>query len=327
MNLKLTKEQKHYLCRLAALQFPGSVANYSTKHPIHFLQEIAEGYIPMSMSEFDEDDLALVEYGDDGFQSFDSIEGLVADHLCLDYQVPGEVEDYNRDAEENGEPQFITLKQALDTGCIPGVDDIITNVEDYLSAYSIPTENVSLYKYPDAWEVKAISFTHKGAEDMREELSNHIFRPTRFYAATTCDGDFPALMDVLFQCGKECLDAESIGMKWTVNARMTPEELKEHFRQHPNEEVCVADYTFNLPVGRELDGVRYYEATIRVLVTGSMRQCGNTEYPYGKRLVMMDCAAGHKECAYPFECDALCAALDKSENVKALFDYAHYINT
>lgn len=327
MNLNLTQQQKHYLCRLAALQFPGSVANYSTRHPIHFLQEIAAGYVPMPMSEFDEDELALVEYGDDGFLSFDSLEGLVADHLCLNHQVPSDIEAYNRDAEEHGEPLFVTFKQAMETGSIPGVDDIIADVEDYLSAYQIPADKVAFFKYPESWEIKAISFTHKGAEEMRQELDNHIFRPTRYYAATTCDGDFPALMDVLFQCANEYLNAESNGITWTVNDRKTPDEVKEHFRNHPDEEMCVADYTFILPASHVLDDVAYNKATVRVLASGSMRQCGNTEYPYGKRLVMMDCAAGHKECAYPFECDALCEALEKDDNIKALFNYIHYINT
>lgn len=114
---------------------------------------------------------------------------------------------------------------------------------------------------------------------------------------------------------------------WTVNDRKTPDEVKEHFRNHPDEEMCVADYTFILPASRVLNDVAYNKATVRVLASGSMRQCGNTEYPYGKRLVMMDCAAGHKECAYPFECDALCEALEKDDNIKTLFNYIHYINT
>lgn len=62
MNLNLTKEQRFYLCRMAALQFPGSVYNYSTKHPIHFLEERANVLLPLDMQDYTPEEMVLIEY-------------------------------------------------------------------------------------------------------------------------------------------------------------------------------------------------------------------------------------------------------------------------
>lgn len=330
MNLNLTKEQKFYLCRLAALQFPGSVANYSTRRPIHLLLQRSGEYIPMTRYEFedDEEELALLEYGDDNCSSYSSVEDLVAEQLGIENSAE-EIEKYNQAAQEDREVQFVTYAAAMETNHIPGHDDDIYDLEDYLAVYGINIDAVRMYRLPDAWEVNALAFTHKGIEEAREEIANHLFRPTRYYAATTCDGDYPVLMDVLHMYAKACLNEETIGLRWIIKTCLTPEEVVDRFKRNPNKEFLVADYIFTLPAVRRYNGTDIQKMELQVRAAGEMRQFGRTQepiYPVSKVQVTLTCEAGSFSCPYPFECDGTCESLQKDENVIRMFNFAYYYN-
>lgn len=326
MNLNLTKKQKFYLCRMAALQFPGSVYNYSTKHPIHFLEQRADVLLPLDITDYTPEEMVLIEYDDGNFLSRHSVDELVAEYLGIDSDDQKEVDEYNKEAEKNGEILFIPSEKALDDNIIPGYDACIFEIEDYLKAYGLRPECVRMYSLPYAWEVEALSFTHKGAEEMQKELANHLFRPIRYYAATTCDGDFPALMGVLQMCANACLEEASAGVNWTTKTSLTPEEVVSRFENTPNEEFLAADYMVTLSAGTKLNGKEISTAELQVKTAGEMHRFGDTVIPIAKSQVILTCDAGTFTCPYPFECDKTLEALQEKDNVMRLFNFAYYCN-
>lgn len=322
MNISLNDKESFYLRRYAALQFPGSVDNYSTRNPIHFLEEKAGEYIPVPMDEFGDDEIALIEYGYDN--SYNSVEELVADALCLDCHNDEEIEAYNKEAAENAEIQFVTFEKAQEDGRIPGAESTIYDVEDYLKAYGIDTDEVSFYRLPDSFEVKAISFTHKGAEEMEQDIANHISRPTRFYAFTTCDGDFPVMMNFMYRVGKAALDEETEGYKSDVLFQMSEDEIKDKLQQSPNESFDAAKFNIEFPFARTIGETQVKHVCLTVSIKGMMREIYGNSFPISTIHVSLDTPDFHKECQYPFECDRYLEALKRDENIIAMFNYIIY---
>lgn len=328
MYSNFTNIEKDYLKRFAALQFSSSKDNYSTRHPIHFLQEQTDQMEKVSHSDFDEyqDEIATVEYVDCGdYETYSSVEELVCQRL--DGFTPDDeesVEKYNAMAKENGEPEFIPYEEASNAGEIPGTEEYIGNVDDYLEAYGLEPCNVTFYKNVDAWDVKAVSFTHKGVLEVKEKISNHIFRPTRTYAYTTTDGDFPVLMGVMMKLAKELLDEECVGLRWTQPKVMSPTQVKEQYKETPNEEFCAATYNMQLPPQMTDDGKKH-NVTLSVYASGEMRKWGENEYPFAKLRVVLKDGNTEKHSEWPFECDAECRALLDDNKVISLLNYMRYI--
>ena len=325
MHSSFTDIENTYLKRLAALQFPGSKDNYSTRHPIHFLQEQTDEYVKVEMSEFrDSDEIVLVEYQNCGdYESYKTIEELVAYHLDINLDDPEEVKKFNAEAAENDEIQFITFAEACDSNNIPGYEDLIFDVADYLTAYGLDADNVTFYKYGDGWDVKAVSFTHQGAVNMREKLDNHIFRPTRYYAFTTVDGDFPVLMGVLLKLGQELLAEENNNLDITVRKCLTPEQVMEQYEATPNEEFCAASFDIKFPHNQSV-GAERDNGVLTVVASGQIRDWGDRKYPVANLKVSLEKNGERKECPWPFECDGNCSSLVDRHNIVNLLNYIRY---
>lgn len=319
--MKFSESEKNYLKRFAALQFPGSKDNYSTRHPIHFLQEQTDERVEVEMSEFEDyiDDIVSIEYRNCGdYDTYESVEGLVANHLEIDPDDQDSIAQFNERAKEEDEPQFVPFAEAIKANEIPGCDEYIYDVSDYLSAYGLDPDDVTFYKYGDGWDIKAVSFTHQGAVDMRESLDNHIFRPTRCYAFTTVDGDFPVLMGVLLKLGQELLAEENSGLKVNILSRMTPEQVMEQYEATPNKEFCAASFEISRK-GTEQDAGK-----LTVVASGEIRNWGDRKYPVATLKVFLDTNGQHKECQWPFECDGNCTSLTDKDKVFDLLNYARY---
>ena len=327
LNIQLTEREKKYLKRMAALQFSSSKENYSTRHPIHFLQEQADEYIEVSVSSYEEyaDEIVRVEYGDyEYYDSFDTVEALVANHLGFDLDDPDAVAHYNSEAESDSEVQFVPYKDAEEAEEIPGYDEPIYSLEDYLAAYGIEPECVKLYRYGEGWDVKAVSFTHKGVVEMKTVMSNHIFRPTRTYAYTTTDGDFPVLMGVLMKMAQTLLDEECAGLRWEEIKVMSPAQVKERYAKTPNKEFCAAAYTMYLPAQMTSDG-EPHTVTLSVYAKGEICKWENHEHPLANLKVVLKEGNAEKHSEWPFECDGECRALLDDNKVIALLNYMRYI--
>lgn len=325
MRMEFSEIEKSYLKRLAALQFPGSKDNYSTRHPIHFLQEQTDEYVKVEMSEYeDSDEIVLVEYQSCGdYESYKTVEELVAYHLDINLDDPEEVKKFNAEAAENDEIQFVTFAEACDSNDIPGCEDLIFDVADYLTAYGLDPDDVTFYKYGDGWDVKAVSFTHQGAVDMREKLDNHIFRPTRYYAFTTVDGDFPVLMGVLLKFGQELLAEENDGLDITVRKCLTPEQVMEQYEATPNEEFCAASFDIKFPHSQSV-GAERDNGVLTVAASGEIRNWDDRKYPVANLKVSLEKNGERKECPWPFECDRNCSSLVDRHNIVNLLNYIRY---
>ena len=326
MRLDFSESEKNYLKRLAALQFPGSKNNYSTRHPIHFLQEQTDERVEVEMSEFEYyiDDIVSIEYRNCGdYDTYESVEDLVANHLEIDPDDQDSIAQFNERAKEEDEPQFVPFAEAIKANEIPGCDEYIYDVSDYLSAYGLDPDDVTFYKYGDGWDVKAVSFTHQGAVDMREKLDNHIFRPTRYYAFTTVDGDFPVLMGVLLKLGQELLAEENNNLDITVRKCLTPEQVMEQYEATPNEEFCAASFDIKFPHNQSAGAERDNEV-LTVVASGQIRDWGDRKYPVANLKVSLEKNGERKECPWPFECDGNCSSLADRHNIVNLLNYIRY---
>lgn len=324
MNINLSETESFYMRRFAALQFPGSISNYSTRHPIHFLQEKSGEQIEVPASEFNEHDIvAIVNEADNG-NSFDTLEELVADFLEIDAYNQDEIDAYNKVANREDKPQFVTYKQAMKTNFIPGCYDEVFDAEDYLAAYSIPVEYVKFYRAPDAWDVKAVSFTHKGAKEMAKDMANHIFRQTRFYAFTTCDGDFPVMMNFMYRVGKEALNEETKGYKTTVKFLMSEDEIRDKMQRNPNHLFDAAKIVIDFPAPRTIEDAEVKQVCLTVTIKGEIREFHGSHFPVNSVRVKLDAQYLHKECQYPFECDRYLEALKEEDNIITMFNYIAY---
>lgn len=324
MNIEFSENEKKYLKRMAALQFPGSRENFSTRHPIHFLQEQTDEYIEVPVDEYDcyKDEIVRVELSTYDFFTYDSVDELVADQLDIDLNDENDVAQYNKYAT----PQFVSYACAEEKGSIPGYDGVVNTVSDYLEAYDISESRVRFFRYAEGWDVKAISFTHKGTNEMREELDNHIFRPTRTYAFTTVDGDFPVLMGFLLKCGKKLLDEETEGITLKKEIVLSQEEILQRYRKRPNVEFRIALYEFILPAHMSEDNEEH-RARIQVMATGEIKEFvwSQTGVPIAKLRVIYDVNGLCKECEYPFECDNSGKALfEDDRNKLMLLNFARY---
>ena len=326
MSINFTENEKKYLKRMAALQFNGSKENYSTRHPIHFLQEQSDEYNEVAFNDYDDfrDEIVKIDYcACDDFESYETVEELVANHLGLDCADREAITDFNTKAKENKEPLFVSYDEAAEKG-ISGVENAICDLHDYLLAYGLEPQCVSLYKYANAWEVKAVSFTHKGAVELREKLDNHIFRPTRYYAFSTVDGDFPTMMGLLLKCGQHLLNEENVGVRWIERTHLTPEQVMKEYEQAPDKEFCLASFEMKLPP-QQFENGKTQKAVLSVQAAGKISTWGSRKYPIAKLKAVLVVGEQRKECAYPFECDSIGTSLMDDQQIVALLNYIRYV--
>lgn len=297
MNFNFSEKEAFYLKRMAALQFSGSKDNYSTRTPIHFLEEIADEHKLISLSHYDAyiDEISRIEFFDGyDYYDFDTIEELVCYALGID----------------EDDTVFKTYNDAYND------EDLdVYSLEDYLDLYDISHSDVNLYIPTDAWEVRGVAFTHKGAVEIKEKIENHIFRDTRFFAHHTSNGEFPVIMEMLMRIGQELLDEEMSGLTWKTIKQLSPEEVLENYRKIPNERFVVAEYLFTLPDKSKV--------TMTITTAGEFRKITGTKSEYF--VASPKVKFGEEEIAWPFECDGGCKNLQNNDGIKALLNYARYI--
>lgn len=325
MNFMLTEKESFYLRRYAALQFPGSIENYSTRHPIHFLEEKSDDKIPVSASDFNTGEIVCVENETYPGGTYASVEELIGDTIGLDIQDSNAILEYNENAKANDKPQFVTFEKAMMNCTIPGVHQPVYDMEDYLSAYGLEPDYITFYRAPDAWDVKGISFTHKGAKEVKDEISNHLFRETRFYAFTTTENDFPVMMNLLYKLGLAELAKETSGYNVKTLFHLSKDEITEKLAKEPHQNFAAAKFEIVFPEQRSVQGTKTNRVTITVSMSGMIKHLYKTDVPLCKINVATDTPEGiHMECPYPFECDRFLEAIQKKDDILTLFNYAMY---
>lgn len=308
---KYTPEEQFYLKRMAALQFPNSIDNYSTRHPIHFIEELSDNTCQKDINDYPYEDNIAYIVSNNGI-TYNSIEELVADHLDISLNDL-EIENYNCAARQSNEPEFITLEESLKNFEIPGSDECIFTARDYLQAYGID-EDVDVYCYTGDFIVEGVSFTHKGVLEVKDKIQNHLFRNTRTYAFTTTDGDFPVLMKMLYKMGEMMLREETANDIIDVNS-IPYSEITEHYKAHPNEQLLIATVTVRSNKG---------DATINVYTSGEIITHDDLSYPVRKTRMIFSCGNETKELPYPFDADTEYEHLTSKDSVWRLVQYARY---
>lgn len=331
--MKLNEQESFYARRYAALQLP-TLANSKPNFEAYLIQEQVGGYIPVSSDDFDSEKefISLVEYGDEGFDTYKSVEGLVAGVLGFDYKDEKSINAYNQQAAEDGVPLFVTYEKAMENN-VPGCARSVCYVNDYLEAYGINPDMVCFYRRPDVYNTNAISFTKSGGEGIVEASREHSAAPSRVIPISSLQGDFPVLMNLLYKIGKEELDKETEGYLVEEEFCQTEAEIIERMMQYPQHPLNVAKYNIKFSAPRTIEGLTVDCAKMRFDIRGRVHEMFGSLYPTTDITVKLDFQAGdyefHKACSYPFKFDATLQALrgegGQHLNLLDMFNYVMYV--
>lgn len=326
-----TDSQIHYLKQLAALQFPGSIDNYSTITPIHVLQQQLRSDEDMSLSDAANSGYTLGEgtrfYDNEG-NGYDSISKLVMDAIgiCSDE----EVQEYNI---ENPERPFVRFEELNNLDNTPVFLRYIDNEEDYVNAYAedikTDADEIRVCLMSHHYEALGYAFTHRALFDVKKSLSNHIYNPCRTYA--DCGegfgreaGDFYPLMNFMYSAGEQLLADDAKDVEILEKGRMTDDEVETFYREHPHEETLAVD----LDIFER--GTNNFIKNIRVYTGGFIQKSGfgnSKEYPVCEkhRVVVTDKSAKTRQYPYPFSCDGGIKALNKTTDKNAKLSAAQQL--
>ena len=320
MKIRCDERQEYCLRRMAALQFPGSIENYCTKHPIHLLQQRSSDRQKMRFNDaFYDHNLKGAQYEyEDVF--YDSIDEMLKAILNIDGYDEEEIRDYNEQREFRGELGYYPYERFLTLG----PDEYQwanANEQDYLNAYDVNEAEVFVYPQSEHFETMAIAFTHQALEDVREDMDNHIFNDTRTYAMcgerfgrSEGSGDYYPLMDFLYSTGEAFLMEDAESMSIEVRKLLSPEQVEQLYDENPEELHQAASILIN-------DKKSHQDVVMDVMVQGNMvsdRRGG--KYPVVQKRyvrVLRSSENGETQLSYypyPFECDG---------TVKALHDQRH----
>lgn len=326
---QFSEKEKNTLKEMAALQFPGSKDNISTKAPIHFVLEQCGEYVTSTIdADVDDADsgdffFSLNDYesdnGDYGLSN-ETASGLVLNFLGI---AENEVADYNKKAKQKEDVQFVTFGQAMKEQSIPGWPEDVYDLEDYFNAYGIEMSSVEITRRTDSWHVKDISFTHKGANALMAKTHKESPKDVRLYASTETEGDYPIIMGVLYGIGKDMLDEETAGMSWEELFREGPNSVIANYHDMPDLEFIIAKYRLDVPAGL-LGNNEPANAIMCVYASGCIKENNGYEYPICSLRVTLECGSFQKECSYPFACDAVGKHLGSSYGIKTLFNYIRF---
>lgn len=126
-----TKKQQHYLKQLAALQFPGSIDNLSTRMPIYALEQQLPKDDTMKLDDavIEGQDIEYSKFYDEDGCSYSSVSELVEVQLGLDDD--DSIREYN---EENQDLPYIPYEKLreMDKKDIP---ELLLSVVDYPCRY------------------------------------------------------------------------------------------------------------------------------------------------------------------------------------------------
>ena len=325
-----------YLKQYAALQFEGSIDNFSTRLPIHVLEEQCRSDTSMrlddAISEYIELDTAKLYDGDNN--DYDTVSELIQTRLDLD--------DDEAIAKHNSDPSlcpFIPYEDLMkmEKNERPEQLQYVSDEAEYVDAYSDETglfaSSVTVIPMTNHYTPIGYAFTHQALEEYKDEVDNHIFNPFRFYAHAGEErsshrvGDYYPIMESILNIGEQLLrqdlrryDVQSLFIR-------TPDEMDNFFRTQPNE-MILAGY---LEVVDKVSNKFY--SKIRIWC------CGHEEtYGEGKKYISVtkhyltvDKGDGIATFPYPFSCDGSTEQFFKENNgllspAERLFCWTEYKN-
>ena len=307
LNVTIDPQNGWYLKRFAALQFEGSVDNFSTNMPIHVLEQQLPKDDTMKLDDavIEGQDIDYNKFYDERGNEYSSVSELVQTKLGLDDD--DFIREYN---EENPDLPFIPYEKLreMDKKDIPELLLSVADEADYVDAYSEATNikswNVEVTPMSNNYETMGFAFTHQGLKEYEKSIDNHIFHFCRTYAYAgeqhnRREGDFYPIMEFLHSAGERLLreDIRRYDIKTAVIR--TKEEMHEFYRTQPDEMILAA----LVEVDDKVTGKHY--CSIRVWCSGhevKTRSMGSY-YVLNKHYLTVNKDDMVATYPYPFSCD------------------------
>lgn len=313
--VKVDPQNGWYLKRFAALQFEGSVDNFSTNMPIHVLEQQLPKDDTMKLDDavIEGQDFDYSKFYDERGNEYSSVSELVQTLLGLDDD--DSIQEYN---EENPDLPYIPYEKLreMDKKDIPELLLSVADEADYVDAYKEETDieswNVEVTPMSNNYETMGFAFTHQGLKEYEKSIDNHIFHFCRTYAYAgeqhnRREGDFYPIMEFLHSAGEQLLVDDLKRFDVKVMELATAEEVENLYRTVPNEPYQAA---YIKVMDRKTNAVY---CRIYVFCAGQEEKClnGDTYLSNKQHYVLVKKGDASYEVPYPFDCDKTVEALNK----------------
>lgn len=322
-TVKVDPQNGWYLKRFAALQFEGSVDNFSTNMTIHVLEQQLPKDDTMKLDDavIEGQDFDYSKFYDERGNEYSSVSELV--QTLLDLDDDDSIQEYN---EENPDLPYIPYEKLreMDKKDIPELLLSVADEADYVDAYKevsdIESWNVEVTPMSNNYETMGFAFTHQGLKEYEKSIDNHIFHFCRTYAYAgeqhnRREGDFYPIMEFLHSAGEQLLVDDLKRFDVKVMELATAEEVENLYRTAPNEPHQAA---YIKVMDRKTDTVY---SRIYVFCAGQEEKClnGDTYLSNKQHYVLVKKGDDTYKVPYPFDCDKTVEALNKkSEKEKTL---------
>lgn len=314
-TVKVDPQNGWYLKRFAALQFEGSVDNFSTNMPIHVLEQQLPKDDTMKLDDavIEGQDFDYSKFYDERGNEYSSVSELV--QTLLDLDDDDSIHEYN---EENPDLPYIPYEKLreMDKKDIPELLLSVADEADYVDAYKevsdIESWNVEVTPMSNNYETMGFAFTHQGLKEYEKSIDNHIFHFCRTYAYAgeqhnRREGDFYPIMEFLHSAGEQLLVDDLKRFDVKVMELATAEEVENLYRTAPNEPHQAA---YIKVMDRKTDTVY---SRICVFCAGQEEKClnGDTYLSNKQHYVLVKKGDDTYKVPYPFDCDKTVEALNK----------------
>ena len=314
-TVKVNPQNGWYLKRFAALQFEGSVDNFSTNMPIHVLEQQLPKDDTMKLDDavIEGQDFDYSKFYDERGNEYSSVSELV--QTLLDLDDDDSIQEYN---EENPDLPYIPYEKLreMDKKDIPELLLSVADEADYVDAYKevsdIESWNVEVTPMSNNYETMGFAFTHQGLKEYEKSIDNHIFHFCRTYAYAgeqhnRREGDFYPIMEFLHSAGEQLLVDDLKRFDVKVMELATAEEVENLYRTAPNEPHQAA---YIKVMDRKTDTVY---SRIYVFCAGQEEKClnGDTYLSNKQHYVLVKKGDDTYKVPYPFNCDKTVEALNK----------------
>lgn len=314
-TVKVNPQNGWYLKRFTALQFEGSVDNFSTNMPIHVLEQQLPKDDTMKLDDavIEGQDFDYSKFYDERGNEYSSVSELV--QTLLDLDDDDSIQEYN---EENPDLPYIPYEKLreMDKKDIPELLLSVADEADYVDAYKevsdIESWNVEVTPMSNNYETMGFAFTHQGLKEYEKSIDNHIFHFCRTYAYAgeqhnRREGDFYPIMEFLHSAGEQLLVDDLKRFDVKVMELATAEEVENLYRTAPNEPHQAA---YIKVMDRKTDTVY---SRIYVFCAGQEEKClnGDTYLSNKQHYVLVKKGDDTYKVPYPFDCDKTVEALNK----------------
>ena len=320
-TVKVDPQNGWYLKRFAALQFEGSVDNFSTNMPIHVLEQQLPKDDTMKLDDavIEGQDFDYSKFYDEDGCSYSSVSELVEVQLGLDDD--DSIREYN---EENPDLPYIPYEKLreMDKKDIPELLLSVADEADYVDAYKEVTDiaswNVEVTPLSNNYETMGFAFTHQGLKEYEKSIDNHIFRFCRTYAYAgeqhnRREGDFYPIMEFLHSAGEQLLVDDLKRFDVKVMELASDDEVADFYCEHPHELFRAAYIKVS-----EKDTIGKCYSRLYVFCSGHEETFSDgSSFPVCDSHYVMAVKEGKEyKVPYPFDCNRFADELNKKSNEK-----------